>query len=76
MTVARLTEDFQGDRFITGCLYFSLLTTPKETDLLFWLSLYSLLWLSRIPWDWTKFVELSVVRGNQIMTYGYNFWAK
>ena len=39
-------------------------------------NIYSLLSLSRIPRDWTKYVELSVVRGNQIMTYGYNFWAK
>ena len=32
--------------------------------------IYSLLSLPRIPRDWTKYVELSVIRGNQIMTYG------
>ena len=30
---------------------------------------YSLLSLPQIVMDWTKYVELSVVRGNQIMTY-------
>ena len=34
---------------------------------------YSLLSLLRIPRDWTKYVQLSVVLGNPIMTYGYHF---
>ena len=37
---------------------------------------YSLLSIPRISRDWAKYVELSVVRGNQIMTYTYHFGAK
>ena len=37
---------------------------------------YSLLSIPRISRDWAKCVELSVVRGNHIMTYSHNFWAK
>ena len=38
--------------------------------------LYSLLLIPRISRDWAKYVELSVVRGNQIMTYSHHFEAK
>ena len=38
--------------------------------------IYSLLSIPRISRDWAKYVELSVVRGNQIMTYTYHFGAK
>ena len=36
---------------------------------------YSLLSIPQISRDWAKYVELSVVRGNQIMTYTYHFGA-
>ena len=37
---------------------------------------YSLLSIPRISRDWAKYVELSVGRGNQIMTYSHHFGAK
>ena len=38
--------------------------------------IYSLLSIPQISRDWAKYVELSVVRGNQIMTYTYHLGAK
>ena len=37
---------------------------------------YSLLSIPRISRDWAKYVELSLVRGNQNMTFTYHFGAK
>ena len=37
---------------------------------------YSLLSIPRIPRDWAIYVELSVVRGNQIMTHSHHFGVK
>ena len=37
---------------------------------------YSLLSIPQISRDWAKYVELSVVRGIQIMMYTYHFGAK
>ena len=38
--------------------------------------LVSVLSIPRISRDWAKYVELSVVRGKQIMTYSHHFGAK
>ena len=46
----------------------------KELSLL--IPKYSLLSIPRISRDWAKYVELSVVRGNQFMTYTHHFGAK
>ena len=37
---------------------------------------YSLLSIPQISRDYAKYVELSVVRGNHIMTYSHNFGVK
>ena len=50
--------------------------TPCQVNYILNIMIYSLLSIPRISRDWAKYVELSVVRGNQIMTYTHHFGAK
>ena len=63
--------------FLDHDIMFYFKTSLKIFKLSFeYLFKYSLLSIPRISRDWAKYVELSVVRGNQIMTYTYHFGAK
>ena len=52
------------------------LLLKDQSDQVFTVPYYSLLSIPRISRDWAKYVELSVVQGNQIMMYSRHFGAK
>ena len=57
------------------CMFYIILFKRTSTPGIFF-SFFHFLHTTRISRDWAKYVELSVVRGNQIMTYSQHFEVK